>query len=178
MAFLAGIGWRLQRKFRVTSSQTHSNSVSDTPITCQSPCRVTHECSIPTAKTGKRPHPDLVTHASPRLSHEGSEPRPFSVLGRWGDSRTCVRGAFTVVLTRPRVVLQPALQLGFFWLAFREAHPQMVFNASRPCEKLAMSWCSYGSFDGSHSSPLLPVGVQTIRHMQRISPASSAASPR
>jgi hypothetical protein len=44
----------------------------------------------------------------------------------------------------------------------------MVFNASRPCEKLAMSWCSYGSFDESHSSPLLPVGVQTIRHMQGI----------
>jgi hypothetical protein len=29
---------------------------------------------------------------------------------------------------------------GIFWLAFRETYPQMVFNASRPCEKLAMSW--------------------------------------
>ena len=35
MAFLAGIGWRLQRKFRVTSSQTHSNSVSDTPLSAR-----------------------------------------------------------------------------------------------------------------------------------------------
>ena len=39
-------------------------------ITCQSPCPVTQGCSIPTAKVGKRPYPDLVTHDKPRLSHE------------------------------------------------------------------------------------------------------------
>ena len=80
----------------------------------------------------------------------------------------CVGRASTVTWRDHEWSYNRRYRWDFFWLAFQEAHPQMVFNASRPCEKLAMSRCSYGSFDGSHSSPLLPVGVQTLRHTQRI----------
>ena len=37
----------------------------------------THECSIPTAKAGKRLYPDLVTHDDPRLPHENPSLRRF-----------------------------------------------------------------------------------------------------
>jgi hypothetical protein len=151
MAFLAGIGGRLQRKFRATSSQTHSNSVSDLSqrhtITCQSPCPVTHECSIPTAKAVKRPHPDLVTHDEPPAFARELASCPFSVSEdkanqamRWqsfhGHPGATTSGPATGVTG------------GIFLAGLLRGSPTDGLNASRPCEKLAMSRCSYGSFDG------------------------------
>ena len=137
MAFLAGIGWRLQRKFRAISSQTSLQLSQRHTIICQSPCPVTQGCSIPTAKVGKD-HPDLITHDDPRLSHEDQSQSGFPSRKGKG-SRRCVRGTSTGFLARRQGArnLEGPLQKRNFWLVFREAHPQIAFTAFRPTAKLA-----------------------------------------
>jgi hypothetical protein len=61
---------------------------------------VTHECSIPTAKTVKRPHPDLVNHAESQLSHENQRLGGFFRLGKGEEVLNDAFAGSTSILAR------------------------------------------------------------------------------